>query len=114
MEGGGMLWDLASGTNTVKFKPDRADSAATNNPNDMTYSVAFSPDGGVFAQGCDNGIIVLWDVKSCKKIAILSGHSALVRSLAFSPDGRTLASGSDDSSVKLWSLNAKSERTEAE
>ncbi|HVT28527.1 MAG TPA: hypothetical protein VHE81_10990, partial [Lacipirellulaceae bacterium] len=114
MEGGGMLWDIASGTNTVKFKPDRADSAGTNNPNDMTYSVAFSPDGGVFAQGCHNGIIVLWDVKSSKKIAVLTGHSALVRSLAFSPDGRRLASASDDSSIKLWSLFAKGGRTEAE
>jgi WD40 repeat protein len=114
MEGGGMLWDLASGTNTVKFKPDRADSAPTNNPNDMTYSVAFSPDGGVFAQGCDNGIIVLWDVKSSKKIAVLTGHSALVRSLAFSPNGRRLASGSDDSTIKLWSLFAKGERAETE
>ncbi|HWB07816.1 MAG TPA: M56 family metallopeptidase [Pirellulales bacterium] len=112
MEGGGMLWDIASGTNTVKFKPDRADSAAINNPNDMTYSVAFSPDGRIFAQGCDNGIIALWDVKGRKKLAILTGHSALVRCLAFSPDGNTLASGGDDSSVKLWSVEAKGERAE--
>jgi WD40 repeat protein len=111
MEGGGMLWDISSGTNTVKFKPDRADSAAVNkNPNDMTYSVAFSPDGRVFVQGCKNGIIVLWDVNSRKKIAVLSGHSALVRCFAFSPDGNTLASGGNDGSVKLWSLNAKAER----
>jgi WD40 repeat protein len=107
MEGGGMLWDIASGTNTVKFKPDRADSAALNNSNDMTYSVAFSPDGRVFAQGCHNGLIALWDVESRKKIAILTGHSAVVRCLAFSPDGNTLASGGDDNSVKLWTLNAK-------
>ncbi len=112
MDGGGMLWDVASRTNTVKFKPDRADSAELKTPNDMTYSVAFSPDGRRFAQGCHNGLILLWDIETCKKLAILSGHSALVRSLVFSPDGNTLASGSDDSRIMAWNLNVIDKRAD--
>jgi len=105
LEGGGMLWDVASGKNTAKFKPVPADSTAAEGVNDMAYSVAFSPDGKTFAVGCNNGIIGLWDIPTGKKVAILHGHTALVRSLDFHPDGKTLASGSDDSTVRLWGVN---------
>jgi WD40 repeat protein len=103
LENGAMLWDVASGKNVAKFKPVPADSPAKN-PNDMTYSVAFSPDGALLASGCDNGIIGLWDVAKAKKIAILSRHTDLVRSLAFSADGKILASGSRDGTIKLWNV----------
>ena len=105
LEGGGMLWDVARGKNTAKFKPVPADSTAAEGVNDMAYSVAFSPDGKTFAVGCSNGIIGLWNIPTGKKVAILHGHTALVRSLDFHPDGKTLASGSDDSTVRLWSVN---------
>jgi len=49
-------------------------------------------------------MIRLWDVASGKKLAILNGHTDLVRSLAFSPDGKLLASGSSDGTVKLWNV----------
>lgn len=104
MEGGGMLWDVATGKNTAKLKPDRAYSEVMNNTNDMTFSVAFSPDGRTFAQGCHNGLIALWDVSSRTMKAVLYGHTACVRSLDFSPDGNFLVSAGDDSTVRLWDL----------
>ncbi len=108
---GGMLWDMASGKNTAKLKFDRADSASLKSPDDTVYSVAFSPDGKTLGLGCANGLIGLWDVASAKKIAVLSGHAALVRALAFSPNGDLLASVSDDSNVKLWEVGKSANRT---
>lgn len=104
MQGGGMLWDVEKGVNTAKLKPDDVDSEAINKINDMTYSVAFSPDGKTFAQGCANGMIVLWKIDSREVTAVLNGHADTVRSLDFSPDGTTLASGSTDSTVRLWTM----------
>lgn len=102
MEGGGMLWDVATGKNIAKFKPDRVYSEIAQNTEDMTYSVAFSPNGQSFAQGCDNGLIVLWDVNSRAITSVLYGHANLVRSIDFSPDGNTLVSGGIDGTVRLY------------
>ena len=100
-----MLWNIANDKKTVAL-PEFADSAFAQSQSDMTYSVAFSPDGQMFAQGCNNGIIVIWDLDSRKKIATLVGHTALVRSLAFSPNSKALASASDDKTINLWSVPA--------
>ena len=96
------MWNVVTGKNIATFKPDSVDRAAMKDPNNMTYSVAFSPDGKTLALGCYNGLIRVLDVTTGKKIAALTGHTAPVRSLAFSPDGTTLASASNDSTVKLW------------
>ncbi len=103
-DGGGMLWDVATATNIAKFKPDRIYSVVKGNPNDMTIRVAFSPDGQTFAQGCYNGFIALWDLKTRTMTAALYGHTDIVRSLNFSRDGNYLVSASSDGTVRLWTL----------
>jgi Tol biopolymer transport system component len=67
-------------------------------------SVAFSPDGQLFAVAgcaqregiiCLEGEIILWDVASGQPSGDpLVGHSANIESVAFSPNGKTLASAS--------------------
>ena len=68
-------------------------------------SIAFTPDGEVFATGDANGEIHLWQVADCKRLSTLQGHTDWVRTIAFSPDGQILASGSQDSKVKLWDVS---------
>jgi dipeptidyl aminopeptidase/acylaminoacyl peptidase len=72
-------------------------------------STVFSPDGGLLACGCVDGIIRIWDRKNGPYDKLV-GHTGYIRSLSFSPDGKTLASGSDDRTVRLWRLANNSSR----
>ena len=68
------------------------------------FSVAYSPDGKLFATGDSNCEIILWQVAYGKAILSLKGHTDWVHYVSFSPDGKTLASCSYDNTVKLWEI----------
>ncbi|MEM6402308.1 MAG: NACHT domain-containing protein, partial [Cyanobacteria bacterium P01_D01_bin.116] len=70
------------------------------------WSMAFSPDGRLFATGDSNGVVSLWDTTARRKILTFKGHTSWVRSVVFSPDGATLASGSEDQTVRLWNIRS--------
>ena len=70
----------------------------------MVSSVAFSPDGRMFASGSWDDTIRLWDAVTGTHRRTLTGHINAVLSVVFSPDGRTLASGGFDKTVRLWDV----------
>jgi len=82
------LWNVAT------WQP----RAAFEGHSEWVIAVAFSPDGRSMASGSKDGTVILWDIASGRKRAVLDGHpSKWVWSLAFSPDGACLASaGGDD------------------
>ena len=91
-EGRVHLWHATGGTQTLLTLPDFFGTAA------------FSPDGRTLASTNGNDAILLWDLATGERRAILEGHIHWIFELAFSPDGKTLASGGGDKAVLLWDV----------
>jgi WD40 repeat protein/uncharacterized caspase-like protein len=111
------VWDLASGK-TVRII--RGESALGNLG--KIFAMTLSSDGKWLAVGGDLGAlpgtksredkriqrIRLYDFKSGKLIALLKGHTGVIRALAFSADGSRLISGSGDNTAIIWDTGVKS------
>lgn len=71
-------------------------------------ALAFSVDGGVLAEGRDDGVVVVWNVAEARYSTILKTGAGAVRSLAWSPagDDRLLVAGSR---LELWDVAAKAQ-----
>jgi WD40 repeat protein len=69
-------------------------------------SMAFSPDSRTLATADDVNAVRLWDPRTGKSRATLTGLDG-IHTLAFSPDGRTLATGTFDGAVTLWDPDSK-------
>jgi WD40 repeat protein len=92
-----LLWDVRAGKLRSQFK----------NTGSPINEVAFSPDGGLLAAGCEkDGTVQLWEVATGQQVYHFKGHEGGVNAVAFSPDGRRLASGSKDTTILVWDLLA--------
>ena len=73
-------------------------------------AIAFSPDGKHVLSGAWDRSIVLWDVKTARRVRTFEGHKGptpiqgAVWSVAFSPDGKRIISGSTDLTMILWDV----------
>ena len=86
------LRDLSDGKELATFK----------HPGDVV-TLAWRSDGKVFATGCYDHDIYLWDVANpAQPLRILKGHFGAVVNLAFSHGGDLLFSNSWDSTDRLW------------
>jgi WD40 repeat protein len=48
--------------------------------------------------------IRIWDLQRAREVAVLRGHTNLVKAVAISRDRQWIASGSDDKTVRLWGV----------
>jgi WD40 repeat protein len=67
-------------------------------------SVAFSPDGSLFAISSTDGNIRVYQTANYRELLVWKGHLSWGIHVTFSPDGQTLASCSTDHTIKLWSV----------
>jgi WD40 repeat protein len=67
-------------------------------------SVAFSPDGRIYALGDVYGEIQVFESETNLPLISLKGHTNGIVDLAFSPDGIELFSASTDGTVRIWSI----------
>jgi WD40 repeat protein len=96
------LWDLRTGKKLRTLEGHKG----------RVHRLAYSPDGRRLVTGDTEGLLIVWDATSLKKVHTLRAHPGGtgksgrrgVRSVAFSPDGRRLASGGGDRKVRLWDL----------
>ena len=68
--------------------------------------VAFSPNGRLLVStgGIDHrrGDVLVWDARSGRRLANLSGHTDIVYDVDFSSDGKRFVTASDDRTIKIW------------
>jgi len=106
------VWDLQAG------KTVRTIRGESSRKMGRIFALALSPDGKWLAVGGDFGSSVsteseknqpirLYDFNNGKLVALLNGHTAVVRALAFSADGSRLISGSSDNTAIIWDSGTK-------
>ena len=71
-------------------------------------TLAVSPNSSILASGGGDNNVILWDLKTGRRMRTIAAHKAAVNAIAFSRDGQTLASGSDDKTVRLWNVKTGS------
>jgi WD40 repeat protein len=64
-------------------------------------SLAWSPDGILFATGGMYDPLVVWDAARGQRLRVLEDQPMLVWSVAWSPDGTKLVSASMDNTVRV-------------
>jgi WD40 repeat protein len=92
------LWDVAGWQPGKHQPPYRILSEHTS----LVSVLTFSPDGSLLASmGKDDGLLVVWDTATGRKLQRLSGHPVFPAA-AFRPDGTVVAASGADGTVHLW------------
>jgi WD40 repeat protein len=119
------LWDIeTSKVDAVMYSPDSSKLATGGDKKDAVkiwdaktgellntlehdnwvYSLAWTSDGKKLISGSYE-LIRIFDTATWQQIAILEGHTSIVKSISLLRNNRFLASVSDDKTACLWNLD---------
>lgn len=73
-------------------------------PKDVVYALAFSPDGKWLAGGGADATLRVWSVDGKTGTVTLKEHSDWIQGVAFSPDSKFLASAGADRTALVWEV----------
>lgn len=83
------------------FRPLAAELGHRN----AILDIDITRDGAhVITAGGDHEVVV-WDIRTKRRVRVLRGHAGAVRCVALSQDGRMVLSGARDRTVRVWSLD---------
>lgn len=89
------LWDIPSGSVSVKFSDHAAD----------VMSISINPTNpNIFVSGSCDMTAKVWDMRAGRCTHTFAGHDADINSVAFFPDGWGFGTGSDDASCMLFDI----------
>ncbi|TDC47475.1 WD40 repeat domain-containing protein [Actinomadura sp. KC345] len=108
------LWDLRTGRATVfDTGPLTRNPQGDPAPNTV-LKVEFSPDGRTLAaaqtgygEGGGQGAVLVWDVATRRRTALLRGPGEDTRSLAFLRGGASIAVCGESAEIALWDVAAR-------
>ncbi|KAJ2372550.1 hypothetical protein IW150_004066, partial [Coemansia sp. RSA 2607] len=63
--------------------------------------------GSLVVSGSPENVVRIWDTRSGRQVATLSGHTDHIRAVLLSADSELVLSGSSDTTVKLWSMRMR-------
>ncbi|OAB57660.1 hypothetical protein AY600_00655 [Phormidium willei BDU 130791] len=99
------LWEVSEDDGTVKlWEVSEREYAKLAQHNSAISTVAFSPNGEVFASASSDGIVKIWNLGQPQEIMRFRGQPDGISNIAFSSDNRQLAAGGDDGSIEIWDL----------
>jgi WD40 repeat protein len=95
------LWAIGSGRERRRFTPPVSEFFSP-----LISCFAISPDGKLFAAGCQNCVTYVWEADTGKELRQFEEKRAVVTTLAFSPDGKRLAVWSypGPRPVRVWDV----------
>jgi len=79
-------------------------TASFEEPTDVVYSVAFSPDGKLLVASGAYEPVHVWNVAEKKLATTLEGNRGWVLDVAFDAEGKLLATSSADRTLRVWSV----------
>ncbi|KAK7491011.1 hypothetical protein BaRGS_00017707, partial [Batillaria attramentaria] len=78
----------------------------------IAVTCAFNRQGTLFAVGCNDGRIVVWDFLTRGIAKVINAHVHPVCSLSWNRNGHKLLSAATDNTVSVWDvLTGENERT---
>ncbi len=85
------VWDVRTGRLVFRTRGLEAGSV-----------LRFSRDGRYLVTPTSNGTGEIWEIKSQRLVATLTGHSGQVVAVAYSPDDKLVATGATDGTARVW------------
>ncbi|MBC8527788.1 MAG: hypothetical protein H8D22_13210, partial [Candidatus Cloacimonetes bacterium] len=68
----------------------------------------FNPDGRYLASCSEGWLVILWDIRTGKKIREFEGED-VIKAMRFSPDGKYIATGYTDGGIAIWDVSTGDE-----